>query len=501
MGKDIRIEPQAGPQMAAFLSTADILFYGGQAGGGKSWFLVNEPLRRIGNKKFRGVIFRRTFPELKGQGGVWDECQETYPAMGADLREGQNLDARFPSGASIAFRHFQHEKTKKQYQGQQFCYIGFDEVTHFTETQFFYMVSRNRSTCGIRPYIRATCNPEPGWVADLLAWWIDQDTGLAIPERSGVVRYMYRNPKSEELEWGDSKAELLERFPGVNPLHILSVSFINASLADNKILTDSDPGYEGRLMSLSKIERDRLLGGNWKSAEGQQIHAEWIRRYSFNADHFEFVFLGQLYRVPFAQTRRIATIDTAGTSKEKAAAKRGKAPAWSVCQVWDVLPRFMTAVNGRQVILSEMCFLHYTWRKQVDWINLKSEIDETLHARNVSKAYIENAHFGQALAAEIRSCPVELVGPVIQGMGDTGEDAKLERAIASGMLARWEHGKMFVPREATEDVLIYLREVQAWTGAPTDVSDQIDTTSYICHVTKRSASTWGGVLPSSGGKK
>lgn len=501
MGKDRRIEPQPGPQITAFQSKADILFYGGQAGGGKSWFLVNEPLRRIGNAKFRGVIFRRTYPELKGQGGVWDECQETYTAMGADLREGQDLDARFPSGASIAFRHFQHEKTKKQYQGQQFAYIGFDEVTHFTQTQFFYMVSRNRSTCGIRPYIRATCNPEPGWVAELLAWWIDQDTGLAIPERSGVMRYMYRNPKTEEIEWGDSKEELLERFPGVKPIHILSVSFINASLADNKILTDSDPGYEGRLMSLSKIERDRLLGGNWKVAEGAQIAKEWIRRYVVTLDDcLEFQFQGQLYKIPLAQTRRLATIDTAGTSKEKAAAKGGKEASWSVCEVWDTVPRFATAVNGRQVILGELCFLRYTWRKQVDWLQLKAGIDETLQNWNVSKAYIENAHFGQALAKEITACPVELIGPTIPGMGDHSEGAKLERAIASGMLARWEHGKFFVPNEPSEWLAAYLRELEGWTGAPGDMADQIDCTSYIAHVTKRAASTWGGVLPSPGAK-
>ena len=82
--------------------------------------------------------------------------------------------------------------------------IGFDELTHFSRSQFLYMLSRNRSTCGVRPYMRATTNPDAdSWVADFIAWWIDQDTGLAIPERSGVVRYF--TTISDEVIWGDSR--------------------------------------------------------------------------------------------------------------------------------------------------------------------------------------------------------------------------------------------------------------------------------------------------------
>lgn len=499
---DRHIGPQPGPQTKAFQSKADILIYGGQAGGGKSWFLVHEPTRRINNPKFRGVIFRRTHPQLVGAGGVWEACQDTYRALGAKLRE-VFMDAKFPSGAAIQFETMVHEATKLEFQGKEFCYIAFDELTHFTETQFFYMLSRNRSKCGIRPYVRATCNPEPGWVADFLAWWIDPDTGLSIPERSGVIRYFLRDPATEELHWADTKEELLEAFPEFESDWILSVTFINATLDDNPALTEADPGYKGRLMALSKIERDRLLGGNWKKAEGSQIQSEWIRRYSHNSqtDCLEFVFQGQLYSVPLSQTRRIATIDTAGTSKEKAAKQRGKEPSWSICAIWDTIPKFMTAVNGRQVILTEISLLRYVWRQQVDWIALKTGIDETLGTWDVTKAYIENAHFGQALAKEIKSCPVELIGPTIQGMGDHSEGAKLERAIASGMLARWEHGKFFVPSESSDWLSKYLRELEAWTGAPNEVADQIDVTSYCSYVTKRSSGTWGGVLTSSTGKR
>ena len=77
------------------------------------------------------------------------------------------------------------------YDGQGAQVPGFDELTHSTKSQFFYMMSRNRSMCGVRPYIRATCNPDAdSWVAEFISWWIDQETGLPIPERAGKVRYL-----------------------------------------------------------------------------------------------------------------------------------------------------------------------------------------------------------------------------------------------------------------------------------------------------------------------
>ena len=71
------------------------------------------------------------------------------------------------------------------------------------------MVSRNRSTCGVRPYIRATCNPDAdSWVADFLSWWIDPVSGHPIPERAGVLRYFVR--VGEKIVWADRPEELME---------------------------------------------------------------------------------------------------------------------------------------------------------------------------------------------------------------------------------------------------------------------------------------------------
>src|SRR4051812_4845056 len=200
------VAPQPGPQTAFLASRADIAIYGGAAGGGKSWALLLEPLRHVGVADFGAVFFRRSTVQIRNEGGLWDESAKLYPHVGARARE-QALEWRFPSGASVSFGHLEHERNVYDWQGSQISLIGFDELTHFSARQFFYMLSRNRSMCGVRPYVRATCNPDAdSWVAKLIGWWIDQETGLPIPERSGVLRWFAR--VGEELVWADRPEEI-----------------------------------------------------------------------------------------------------------------------------------------------------------------------------------------------------------------------------------------------------------------------------------------------------
>lgn len=159
---------------------------------------------------------------------------------------------------------------KLEWQGSQIPFMGFDELTHFSKSQFFYMVSRNRSASGIRPYIRATCNPDPdSFVADMIEWWIDQDTGYAIPERSGIIRWFIR--EQDSLIWFDSKFEAVMYLVTVKGKTIekaeitpKSFTFINSSVHDNKALLSKNPEYLANLEALPFVDRERLLYGNWK---------------------------------------------------------------------------------------------------------------------------------------------------------------------------------------------------------------------------------------------
>ncbi|SDA48204.1 Terminase-like family protein [Sinorhizobium sp. NFACC03] len=192
-GAQTIIRPQPGPQTTFLASTADIGIYGGSAGGGKTWALLMEPLRHVANPQFGAVFFRRTLVQVRNEGGLWDESEKLYPSLNAKPKVAPDLSWTFPAGSLVSFAHLEHDKTVSNWQGSQIPLICFDELTHFSAKQFWYLLSRNRSMCGVRPYVRATCNPDAdSWVAEFISWWINQDTGLPIPERAGLLRWFVR---------------------------------------------------------------------------------------------------------------------------------------------------------------------------------------------------------------------------------------------------------------------------------------------------------------------
>lgn len=258
------IKPQPGPQTTFLTTKADIAIYGGAAGGGKSYSLLLEGLRHKDVKGFNGVIFRKNNVQITAAGGLWETSHQIYDQVpDAIPKQSPHPHWDFQSGAHIDFEHLEREAELHNWQGTQICFMAFDELTHFTKKMFTYMFSRNRSICGIKPYIRATCNPDAeSWVAELISWWIDQDTGYAIEERSGVIRYM--TVVNDEIVFGDTADELVEKYGIEDTSLIKSFTFIKSSLDDNQILLQNDPTYKASLMAMSEIDRARLLDGNWK---------------------------------------------------------------------------------------------------------------------------------------------------------------------------------------------------------------------------------------------
>lgn len=301
----IRICPQKGAQERFLASKADIVFYGGAAGGGKSYGILLDPLRHINVKGFNAVVFRRNSTHIKKAGGLLDTSRNIYPLVGGNYRlidmewifnaSGINKDNNDCS--RICFGHLEHEKTVYEWQGAQITALYWDELTHFSRFQFFYMLSRNRSTCGVKPYVRATTNPDSeSWVRKFIDWWINPETGLAIPERSGVIRWFIIRDDKEI--WGDSPEEIKKLYPTSLPK---SFTFINASIYDNQILLKTNPEYLANLEALPRVEREKLLGGNWNVKA--EAGAYFQKRY------FEIV-----HKAP-AQTKKVRYWDRAATKK------------------------------------------------------------------------------------------------------------------------------------------------------------------------------------------
>lgn len=271
----VELKPQPGPQSQFIACGADIVVYGGAAGGGKSFGLLIDPLRHHRNKHFGGVIFRRTMTQVRNQGGLWDESMTIYPLFQAKPR-AHVLSWDFPSGMGMSFSNLEHEKDVLNYQGAQIPWIGFDELTHFSENQFFYMLSRNRSTSGARSCVRATCNPDPdSWVRRFIDWWIGED-GFPIKSRSGAIRWFIR--RNDEIVWADSPDEIFAQFGQGLDVQPKSVTFISAKLEDNRILMEKDPAYLGNLLAMNRVDRMRLKEGNWnvRASAGMLFQREWF---------------------------------------------------------------------------------------------------------------------------------------------------------------------------------------------------------------------------------
>jgi len=277
------IRPQEGFQEEFLSSEADIVIGGAGAGVGKTFAELLESLRHREGKGFNAIFLRRTTVQITNPGGLWDEAMNIFPLFGGSP-QSQKLRWYFPKGSIIKFGHLEHEMNIYDHQGAQYCLIIFDELTHFTRKMFFYMLSRNRSVCGVKPYVRASCNPDSeSFVAELIEWWIDQNErlpngelnpryGYPIPERIGVIRFFFVD--NDEYVWGDTKEEVINKCPHVfnDPAFaninlddlIKSITFIPGSIYDNKKLMEKDPGYLGNLMAQDEEEKLRLLKGNWK---------------------------------------------------------------------------------------------------------------------------------------------------------------------------------------------------------------------------------------------
>lgn len=305
------IGPQPGPQTTFLATSADIAIFGGSAGGGKSFGLLLEPIRHVHNRLFGAVIFRRTSPQITNEGGLWDTSMELYSLLGAEPKQS-TLDWIFPSGACVSLRHMEHEKNRLDWQGSQVPLVGFDELSHFTEKQFFYMLSRGRSESGVRSYIRATTNPDPdSWLRRFIDWWIGED-GYPIEKRSGRLRWMIR--AGDEILWFDSRADVeaeRDRLGMPREVEPKSVTFIRSSVQDNPALLSKNPGYLGNLYALPLVEREQLLKGNWniRPSAGNYFRREYFR---------EFL------NVPPVGVRFIRYWDLAATE-----AKPGKDPDWA----------------------------------------------------------------------------------------------------------------------------------------------------------------------------
>lgn len=275
--------PQRGSQFA-FHSNPDTfeLLYGGAAGGGKSDSLLVEALRYVDTPGYRGILFRRTFPELEKS-----LVPRTYEFLsGIAKPSNKGTEWKFPNGSVLYLTHLQHEEDKEKHKSAEYDYAGFDELTSFSETQYVYIFSRVRGKNDkIVRRVRAATNPTGsghGWVKERfinhneaeVKPYAEIEYEFACGWRVRGRVYTSFNDLPENYQDGDPEfsnekyLEYKERKSG------LTRAFIPALLWGNSKLLKADPTYVQRLKALPHKQQKALLYGEWDVFEGQ-FFSEW----------------------------------------------------------------------------------------------------------------------------------------------------------------------------------------------------------------------------------
>lgn len=229
-----RLHLQITKKQKQFLDAAESeVLFGGAAGGGKSYGQIADALlyalRYPGSKQ---LVLRRTYAELDKS--LIRTSLALYPSA-IYAYNGSAHTGRFRNGSCIDFGYCAAENDVFQYQSAEYDCIRFDELTHFTETQYLYLISRLRGVNDFPKQIKSSTNPGGighGWVK---ARFVDPSPpGVPFTGKDGMRRV-----------------------------------FLPSFLKDNRFLMQSDPAYEARLLALPERERKALLLGDWNIFEGQ----------------------------------------------------------------------------------------------------------------------------------------------------------------------------------------------------------------------------------------
>lgn len=269
--KGLRFIPNPGPQTQAYLSKADILLYGGQAGGGKTLLELGWGV----NDAQSGIIFRR---ELNQTDGLEKEGKKL---IGEDAGfNGQKLEWTWPSGKTLKLAGMNQAGDWVKHAGRERDFMSFDEGGEFLEMQVAQIIAWLRAAPGKRCRVIIGSNPPRSsdglWMIKWFAPWLD--ARFPNPASPGELRWACGVTKGEEYEivWVDGPGE----YQIDNETYTAkSYTFIPASLTDNPYR--NTPEYRSTLQSLPEPLRSQLLYGDFKAgvkdAANQVVPTAWVR--------------------------------------------------------------------------------------------------------------------------------------------------------------------------------------------------------------------------------
>jgi predicted phage terminase large subunit-like protein len=325
--------------------------YGGAAGGGKSIALLAGALQFADQPGYRALLLRRTYADLNLPEALIPLSHQWL--QGKAAWNGKLNEWTFPSGATLTFGYLETEIDKYRYQGAALQFVGFDELTQFTESQYSYLFGRLRRRTGTEVPLRMRAASNPGGVGHD---WVKK-------------RFLT-----------DEDAERL---------------FVPARLEDNPHL-DAE-SYEQSLKRLDPVTRRQLRYGDWDIHADGVFKRDWFRYWRREGDYYRLVTGNEDRLVKIADCHRFAVADIAGVEKQKTTD-----PDYSVVETWDLAP------TGDLILVDQ-------WRKQAETPDTEEAIVRIVRRHDLPYICVEWASIGIGVVQHVRRRGIAVKGIKAKG--------------------------------------------------------------------------------------
>ena len=442
------------PKQKSFLDCDDLeVLFGGAAGGGKSDSLLRAALQYAHVPGYSALILRTDLQRLKLAGGLIPRSHEWLVDTGAQWN-GNEFMWRFPSGATLQFGYLSNSFDKFRYGSSEYQFIGFDELTEFTEEDYLFLFSRLRKKINIPvPYrIRAASNPGGKGHHWVLARFITEQAIADLKANTLKNRY--------DVIGTDGKQRV----------------FVPAKVYDNPAVNAQE--YINNLMHLSPVERERLMNGDWTVMPAGLIKAKWLRYFRMRGRIVELLLSktdpeGNVIHTSepvqeFHETdvHRIMVVDSAGGVEDIEKEYQGKPLSFTAVGVFDHVQH-----GGNRALLVR----RVKRKRGLGYTDIRDLVRDTYFEYRPSSIYVEDKALGMALVSDLRrdKLPIHTVSP----------EGKDKVARAAPFMNMMEQGQVYLPQGENSWRPAYEAELLGWLGRKEEVNDQIDISAYAATLT------------------